>query len=230
MAFSTRPIPIPQVTSLPADRGRLAGPGARPDAGRRPRPRRRAHGAVRRRRARARQRDRQRRVHRRADRGARRPLAEVVLPLLPRQGRAAARAARGRQPASAHARSPHGSAQRENRGRRAARVRDRAVRARSSESGQLGYAGVLVREHRRLSEHYPLELRVALAPLVELLAEHIAAATDTPRSAPRRRDDVPRDPAGHRRRRGRPRRRRARAGRVPLALLLAGPRRPAEGA
>ena len=43
--------------------------------------------------------------------------------------------------------------------------------------GALGYAGVLVREHRRLSEHYPLELRVALAPLVELIAEHIAAAT-----------------------------------------------------
>jgi AcrR family transcriptional regulator len=48
-----------------------------------------------------------------------------------------------------------------------------------SESGQLGYASVLVREHRRLSEHYPLELRVALAPLVGLLADHIAAATDT---------------------------------------------------
>jgi AcrR family transcriptional regulator len=45
--------------------------------------------------------------------------------------------------------------------------------------GALGYAGVLVREHRRLSEHYPLELRVALAPLVELIAEHIAAATAT---------------------------------------------------
>jgi len=45
--------------------------------------------------------------------------------------------------------------------------------------GALGYAGVLVREHRRLSEHYPLELRVALAPLVELIAEHIAAATST---------------------------------------------------
>jgi AcrR family transcriptional regulator len=48
-----------------------------------------------------------------------------------------------------------------------------------SQSGQLGYASVLVREHRRLSEHYPLELRVALAPLVELLAVHIAAATGT---------------------------------------------------
>jgi|SRR6185436_4555655 AcrR family transcriptional regulator len=46
-----------------------------------------------------------------------------------------------------------------------------------SESGQLGYASVLVREHRRLSEEYPLELRVALAPLVELLAGHIEAAT-----------------------------------------------------
>ena len=46
-----------------------------------------------------------------------------------------------------------------------------------ADSGQLGYASVLVREHRRLSEHYPLELRVALAPLVELLAEHIALAT-----------------------------------------------------
>ena len=49
----------------------------------------------------------------------------------------------------------------------------------ASQSGQLGYASVLSREHRRLSEHYPLELRVALAPLIELLAENIAAATDT---------------------------------------------------
>jgi AcrR family transcriptional regulator len=48
-----------------------------------------------------------------------------------------------------------------------------------SESGQLGYASVLVREHRRLSEQYPVELRVALAPLVELLAEHIDAATES---------------------------------------------------
>ena len=48
-----------------------------------------------------------------------------------------------------------------------------------SESGQLGYASVLVREHRRLSEEYPVELRVALAPLVELLAEHIGAATES---------------------------------------------------
>src|SRR5690348_15607538 len=43
--------------------------------------------------------------------------------------------------------------------------------------GALGYAGVLVREHRRLSERYPLELRVALAPLIELIAQHLAAAT-----------------------------------------------------
>jgi AcrR family transcriptional regulator len=49
----------------------------------------------------------------------------------------------------------------------------------TAHTGQLGYAGVLVREHRRLSEHYPVELGVALAPLVELLAEHIAAATDS---------------------------------------------------
>jgi AcrR family transcriptional regulator len=48
-----------------------------------------------------------------------------------------------------------------------------------SESGQLGYASVLVSEHRRLSEQYPLELRVALAPLVELLARHIDAATQS---------------------------------------------------
>jgi AcrR family transcriptional regulator len=48
-----------------------------------------------------------------------------------------------------------------------------------SESGQLGYASVLVREHRRLSEQYPVELRVALAPLVELLAEHVDAATES---------------------------------------------------
>jgi len=45
--------------------------------------------------------------------------------------------------------------------------------------GALGYAGVLVREHRRLSERYPLELRVALAPLVEMIAVHVAAATST---------------------------------------------------
>lgn len=49
-----------------------------------------------------------------------------------------------------------------------------------SESGQLGYASVLVREHRRLWEHYPRELSIALAPLVDLLAAHVAAATNGP--------------------------------------------------
>ncbi len=42
--------------------------------------------------------------------------------------------------------------------------------------GAAGYAGVLVREHRRLAEHRPDELRGALAPMVELLADEIAAA------------------------------------------------------
>ena len=37
----------------------------------------------------------------------------------------------------------------------------------------LGYAGVLVREHRRLTELHDDELRDALAPLVDLLARHI---------------------------------------------------------
>lgn len=36
--------------------------------------------------------------------------------------------------------------------------------------GALGYAGVLVREQRRLTELHDEELRVALAPLVDLLA------------------------------------------------------------
>jgi AcrR family transcriptional regulator len=39
--------------------------------------------------------------------------------------------------------------------------------------GALGYAGVLVREHRRLSEARPDELAEALAPLINLLAEQI---------------------------------------------------------
>lgn len=37
----------------------------------------------------------------------------------------------------------------------------------------IGYAGVLVREHRRLTEVHDDELRDALAPLVDLLAYHI---------------------------------------------------------
>ena len=39
--------------------------------------------------------------------------------------------------------------------------------------GALGYAGVLVREHRRLTEFHDAELRDALAPLVDLLAHDI---------------------------------------------------------
>lgn len=42
--------------------------------------------------------------------------------------------------------------------------------------GAVGYAGVLVREHRRLSEDYPEELRGALAPMVDLLAAEIGRA------------------------------------------------------
>jgi AcrR family transcriptional regulator len=44
--------------------------------------------------------------------------------------------------------------------------------------GAAGYAGVLVREHRRLSEDHPEELRGALAPMVELLAREIQSAVD----------------------------------------------------
>lgn len=39
--------------------------------------------------------------------------------------------------------------------------------------GAIGYAGVLVRERRRLIESHDAELRDALAPLVDLLAHHI---------------------------------------------------------
>jgi AcrR family transcriptional regulator len=39
--------------------------------------------------------------------------------------------------------------------------------------GATGYAGVLVREHRRLREHHDGELRAALAPLVDLLAAQL---------------------------------------------------------
>ncbi|HUI48131.1 MAG TPA: TetR/AcrR family transcriptional regulator [Acidimicrobiia bacterium] len=39
--------------------------------------------------------------------------------------------------------------------------------------GAIGYAGVLVREHRRLTEFHDDELRDALAPLVDLLAAQI---------------------------------------------------------
>ncbi len=40
--------------------------------------------------------------------------------------------------------------------------------------GATGYAGVLVREHRRLREHHSDEMQVALAPMVDLLAAYIA--------------------------------------------------------
>jgi hypothetical protein len=43
--------------------------------------------------------------------------------------------------------------------------------------GALGYASVLVREHRRLSEERPDELRRALAPMLGVLEAEIVAAT-----------------------------------------------------
>jgi AcrR family transcriptional regulator len=45
--------------------------------------------------------------------------------------------------------------------------------------GAVGYAGVLVGEHRRLSEDFPEELRGALAPIVDLLAREIARASES---------------------------------------------------
>jgi len=44
--------------------------------------------------------------------------------------------------------------------------------------GALGYARVLVREHRRLSEHRHDDLRRALAPLLDLLATEITSAAE----------------------------------------------------
>jgi len=43
--------------------------------------------------------------------------------------------------------------------------------------GAAGYARVLVQEHRRLSEQRPDELRRALAPMIDLLAGELAAAS-----------------------------------------------------
>jgi AcrR family transcriptional regulator len=43
--------------------------------------------------------------------------------------------------------------------------------------GATGYAGVLVREHRRLREHHDDELRAALAPLVDLLATQLPSGS-----------------------------------------------------
>ena len=45
--------------------------------------------------------------------------------------------------------------------------------------GALGYAELLVREHRRLSDSRPEDLRRALAPMIELLATEIEAAAST---------------------------------------------------
>jgi AcrR family transcriptional regulator len=42
--------------------------------------------------------------------------------------------------------------------------------------GAMGYAGVLVREHRRLGEDRTDDLRAGLAPLVDMLAAELAAA------------------------------------------------------
>jgi AcrR family transcriptional regulator len=44
--------------------------------------------------------------------------------------------------------------------------------------GALGYAGVLIREHRRLAESRPEELNRALAPLIEVLAAEVHGAVD----------------------------------------------------
>jgi AcrR family transcriptional regulator len=48
--------------------------------------------------------------------------------------------------------------------------------------GALGYVGVLVREHRRLGEERPDDLRAALAPLVDLLARELAGAATARRA------------------------------------------------
>jgi len=44
--------------------------------------------------------------------------------------------------------------------------------------GALGYAGVLIREHRRLAESRPEELHGALAPLIDVLADAVQGAVD----------------------------------------------------
>jgi AcrR family transcriptional regulator len=44
--------------------------------------------------------------------------------------------------------------------------------------GALGYAGVLIREHRRLAESRPEELNRALAPLIDVLADEVQGAVD----------------------------------------------------
>jgi AcrR family transcriptional regulator len=42
--------------------------------------------------------------------------------------------------------------------------------------GAVGYVGVIVREHRRLAEDHPVEMRAALAPLIDMLGAELAAA------------------------------------------------------
>ena len=44
--------------------------------------------------------------------------------------------------------------------------------------GAMGYAGMLVREHRRLDEERPDDLRRALGPLVDMLANELAASRE----------------------------------------------------
>ena len=44
--------------------------------------------------------------------------------------------------------------------------------------GALGYAGVLIREHRRLAESRPEELNRALAPIIDVLTEEVRGAVD----------------------------------------------------
>ena len=65
-----------------------------------------------------------------------------------------------------------------------------------------GYAGVLVREHRRLVEHHPDEIRAAIAPITDVIAEYIP----TRGSAARRAHGVRRAARWLPRRRARPRR------------------------
>jgi AcrR family transcriptional regulator len=68
-------------------------------------------------------------------------------------------------------------------GRIGGRTGDDAVRAYVIElfdmlslPGALGYAGVLVREYSRLMEEHDAQLRAALAPLIELLADNLGTS------------------------------------------------------
>ena len=53
-----------------------------------------------------------------------------------------------------------------------------------------GYSSLLVREHLQLGDRHPGELRVALAPLVDLLADELAAAAAAGRIRPVDHDDA----------------------------------------